>query len=393
MKSILFHIGSFRAGGAEKSLVSLLNLLPKDDYNIDVIVFNNSGIFSSHVPDNVTVRVAPYPYRFLSISPKNIREYLNYSLKYLLVKLIGLIYSKCNKKLSLHQALWKIWRKYIPVYDRKYDVAVSYLEGLTNYFVIDKVVADKKILWIHNEYNKLQYSPKFDSDYFSKADAVVTISDICKQDLIRNFPELQDKFHVLENISDSKVIQQKSQISINDETFNSSVGLKILSVGRLTSQKNYQLALKAAKILLNKQIDFNWFIIGEGNLRLELEKLAKDLSVDGVVHFIGIRENPYPYMKQADIIAMSSLFEGKSIVIDEAKILCKPIVSVNYPTVKDNIEDHVTGIITEMTPESLAKGIIKLYNDDDLRKELQNNLMTEVHRGDDQINHYLKLFE
>lgn len=392
MKSILFHIGSFQAGGAEKSLVSLLNLLPKDDYNIDVIVFNNSGIFSSHVPDNVTVRVAPYPYRFLSISPRNIREYLNYPLKYLLIKLLGLIYSKCNKELSLHQALWKIWRKYIPVYDRKYDVAVSYLEGLTNYFVIDKVVAEKKILWIHNEYNKLRYNVKFDFEYFSKADTVVTISDVCKRDLLKSFPELMTKFQILENISDSKAIQQKSQISINDEIFNSCKGLKILSVGRLTPQKNYQLALKAAKILLNKQIDFNWFIIGEGNLRHELEKLAKDLSVDGVVHFIGLKENPYPYMQQADIIAMSSLFEGKSIVIDEAKILCKPIVSVNYPTVNDNIENLETGIITDMTPESFAEGIFNLYKDSNLRLRLIENLRMLANNNIKEIVNYIKLF-
>lgn len=392
MKSILFHIGSFQAGGAEKSLVSLLNLLPKDDYNIDVIVFNNSGIFSSHVPDNVTVRVAPYPYSFLSISPRNIREYLNYPLKYLLIKLLGLIYSKCNKELSLHQALWKIWRKYIPVYDKKYDVAVSYLEGLTNYFVIDKVVAEKKILWIHNEYNKLRYNVKFDFEYFSKADTVVTISDVCKRDLLKSFPELMTKFQILENISDSKAIQQKSQISINDEIFNSCKGLKILSVGRLTPQKNYQLALKAAKILLNKQIDFNWFIIGEGNLRHELEKLAKDLSVDGVVHFIGLKENPYPYMQQADIIAMSSLFEGKSIVIDEAKILCKPIVSVNYPTVNDNIKNLETGIITDMTPESFAEGIFNLYKDSNLRLRLIENLRMLANNNIKEIVNYIKLF-
>lgn len=393
MKNILFHIGSFQAGGAEKSLVSLLNLLPKDDYNIDVLVFNNNGIFASDVPNNIVVKIAPFPYKFLSISLKNIKEYLKYPVKYLFIKLIGLLYSKFNKKLSLQQALWEIWRKHIPVYDKRYDIAVSYLEGITNYFIMDKVVAAKKILWIHNEYNKLKYSTKFDLEYFSKADTVVTISDICKQDLIKSFPSLITRFEVLENISDSRAIQQKSLVVINDVPFNECKGLKILSVGRLTPQKNYPLALRAAKILMNKGIDFNWFIIGEGNLRLELEKLAKELSVDGVVHFIGIKENPYPYMKNADIIAMSSSFEGKSIVIDEAKILCKPIVTVNYPSVRDNIEDYKTGIITDMTPESFAGGIINLYNDTDLRLRLVENLRTIGENNISEITNYIKLFK
>lgn len=393
MKSILFHIGSFQAGGAEKSLVSLLNLLPKDDYNIDVLVFNNKGIFVSDVPDNIVVRIAPFPYKFLSISLKNIQEYLKSPVKYLFIKLIGLLYSKFNKKLSQNQALWKIWRKYIPVYNKRYDIAVSYLEGITNYFVIDKVIAGKKILWVHNEYNKLQYNTKFDFEYFSKADTVVTISDICRQDLLKNFQSLTTKFKVLENISDSRSIQQKSQAAINDESFNRYKGLKILSVGRLTPQKNYQLALRAAKILMNKSVDFNWYIIGEGNLRSELEMLAKELSVDDVVHFIGIKENPYPYMKMADIIAMSSSFEGKSIVIDEAKILCKPIVTVNYPSVSDNIENYITGIITDMTPESFAEGILNLYNDSDLKFRLIENLRTTGKNNISEITNYIRLFK
>lgn len=393
MKNILFHIGSFQAGGAEKSLISLLNLLPKDEYNIDVLVFSNNGIFSCDVPDNVVVRIVPYPYKFLSISLKNIKVYFKYPIKYFFIKLIGILYSKFNKKLSLQQSLWKIWGKYIPEYDKKYDIAVSYLEGITNYFIMDKVAAQKKILWIHNEYNKLKYSTKFDLEYFSKADTVVTISDICKQDLLKSFPSLITKFEVLENISDSRAIQQKSQFAINDVSFNACKGLKILSVGRLTPQKNYPLALQAAKILMSKGIDFNWFIIGEGNLRLELEKLAKELSVDGVVHFIGIKENPYPYMKKADIIAMSSSFEGKSIVIDEAKILCKPIVTVNYPSVRDNIEDHKTGIITDMTPESFAEGIINLYNDTDLRLRLVENLRIIGKNNISEITNYIKLFK
>ena len=393
MKNILFHIGSFQPGGAEKSLVTLLNLLPKDDYDIDVLVFNNNGIFAADVPDNVLVRTAPFPYKFLSVSLKNIKDYLKHPVKYLFIKLIGLLYSKFSKELSQNQALWKIWRRYIPEYDKRYDIAVSYLEGITNYFVIDKVVAEKKILWVHNEYNKLQYSEKFDFKYFSKADAVVTISDICKQDLLKSFPKLISKFEVLENISDSRTIQQKSQASIDDAFFNTCSGLKIVSVGRLSPQKNYPLTLKTAKILTRKGVNFNWFVIGEGNSRSELEKLAKELSVDDVVHFIGIKENPYPYMKQSDIIAISSSFEGKSIVIDEAKILCKPIVTVNYPTVNDNIVNQKTGIVTDMTPESFAEGIFNLYNDSNLRLRLSENLRIMGKNNISEITNYVRLFK
>lgn len=392
MKKILFHIGSLQAGGAEKSLLTLLRLLPKDIYSIDVLVFNKSGLFLSDIPDYINVNVVPFPYRFLSISPRFIKTYLKFPLKYLFIKLLGFAYSIINKKFSVPQSLWQCWNRYIPLYDKQYDIAVSYLEGLTNYYVIDKIVAKKKILWIHNEYNKLKYNVKFDENYFRIADSIVTISDICKQDLIRNFPNLRNKFHVLENISDSALIEKKAAEPIIDDFFSSAQNMILLSVGRLSVQKNYPLALKTAQILMKKNVKFDWFIIGEGNLRHNLEIMAKNLSVDKIVHFLGLRENPYSYMKHADIIVMSSLFEGKSIVIDEAKILLKPIVSVNYPTVRDNITDHETGIITDMTPEALAAGILELYGDKDLQVKITNNLIVQKSNKDEIFN-YIKLFE
>lgn len=393
MKSILFHIGSFQLGGAEKSLVTLLNSLPKGIYDIDVLVSKKDGVFISDVPEDVNIIEAPFPYKCLSVPFKNVNWYFKFPIKYWLVKLIAFIYSKFCRKLSTNQSIWKFWRKYIPVFGRKYDIALSYIEGITNYFIIDKVNAARKILWMHTEYSKLNYDSDFDYCYFSKADAVVTISNLCKENLVGHFPDLKNKFHVIENLSNSRLIINKSHEIIQNVMFDKCHGAKLLSVGRLTKPKNFTLLLYTALELKRSHFDYSWIVIGEGEMRNELETLARKLDVNENVKFIGFRNNPYSYMALSDIIVMTSLFEGKSIVIDEAKILCKPIVSVNYPTVKDNIEDHVTGIITEMTPESLAKGIIKLYNDDDLRKELQNNLMTEVHRGDDQINHYLKLFE
>ena len=75
------------------------------------------------------------------------------------------------------------------------------------------------------------------------------------------------------------------------------------------------------------------------------------------MHFIGSRENPYPYIKNSDVIIQSSRFEGKSIVLDEAKILSKPIVATNYTTVRDQLKNE-EGVICEMTPLDLAEKIM-----------------------------------
>lgn len=108
---------------------------------------------------------------------------------------------------------------------------------------------------------------------------------------------------------------------------------------------------------------------------------------------MGLRSNPYKYMQQADIIVQSSSFEGKSIAIDEAKILCKPIVSTNYNTVQDLIQNNINGIITEMNPESLSNGIINIIIDKDLRYKLIDNLRKESNDNTKEIDRYIKLIE
>lgn len=390
-QNILLHIGGLGAGGAEKSLVSFLDTLPKERYNVDLMLLNNGGLFRNMIPGYINIIEPPFPYNCLGISPTNWRFYIKHNPKYLIKKIYSLFKLK-KGYLPTGQILWPLWSDEIKTNVKEYDVAMSYIEGLPNYYIIDKVKAKRKILWIHNEYTKLGYNKEIDKDYFEKADAVVTISDICKNDLVNNFPELKEKFHILENITNPILIKKMAEEDITDPLFeNRQKQLTLLSIGRLYPQKNYQLAIDAAKIIKDKGIYFKWYIIGEGVLRESLEKQINNLSLQDNIILLGLRSNPYPYIKQCDIIVQSSLFEGKSIAIDEAKILCKPIVATNYPTVYDVITDKKNGLISEMAPVALAEKIITLYNDKDLSKSLSNNLKEETIDNTAEIEKYIKL--
>lgn len=389
--NILLHIGGLGAGGAEKSLVSFLDTLPKERYNVDLMLLNNGGLFRNMIPGYINIIEPPFPYNCLGISPTNWRFYIKHNPKYLIKKIYSLFKLK-KGYLPTGQILWPLWSDEIKTNVKEYDVAMSYIEGLPNYYIIDKVKAKRKILWIHNEYTKLGYNKEIDKDYFEKADAVVTISDICKNDLVNNFPELKEKFHILENITNPILIKKMAEEDITDPLFeNRQKQLTLLSIGRLYPQKNYQLTIDAAKIIKDKGIYFKWYIIGEGVLRESLEKQINNLSLQDNIILLGLRSNPYPYIKQCDIIVQSSLFEGKSIAIDEAKILCKPIVATNYPTVYDVITDKKNGLISEMAPVALAEKIITLYNDKDLSKSLSNNLKEETIDNTAEIEKYIKL--
>lgn len=392
-KNILIHIGGLGAGGAEKSLVSFLNTLPTGQYNIDLMTLNKGGLFRNLIPKNINIIEPPFPYNCLGISPSDWRFYIKHP--WCLVKKIYSHFRlKRQANLPVGQVLWPIWGSSIKTCPKKYDVAMSYIEGLPNYYVIDKIEAERKILWIHNEYTKLGYNREFDKNYFEKADAVVTISELCRNDLISNFPDLKNKFQILENITNPVIVRKMAEEEIDDSLFNDGLKvLRLLSVGRLSAQKNYPLAIDAAKIIKDKGIAFKWFVIGDGSLRKSIENRIKDLSLQENIILLGLRSNPYPYIKQCDIIVQSSLFEGKSIAIDEAKILCKPIVSTNYPTVCDVISDNINGLISEMTPTSLAEKIIQLYNDIELRERLSNNLRENAIDNTSEIENYIKLIE
>ena len=390
-KNILIHIGGLGAGGAEKSLVSFLNTLPAEQYNVDLMTLNKGGLFRNLVPEYVNIIEPPFPYNCLGISPGNWRFYIKHPWCFF-KKIYSLFRLKKQTNLPVGQVLWPIWKNCIKQNQKKYDIAMSYIEGLPNYYVMDKVDAKKKILWIHNEYTKLGYNKEFDKEYFKKADAVVTISELCKNDLVDNFPDLKDKFHILENITNPTLIKKMAEEDINDPAFeNKKEVLKLLSIGRLYPQKNYPLAIDAAKIIKDKGIDFKWYIIGEGVLKEDIVKQINTLSLQDNITLLGLRSNPYPYIKQCDIIVQSSLFEGKSIAIDEAKILCKPIVATNYPTVYDVISDNKNGLIAEMTPAALSKKIITLYNDKELRENLCSNLKEEAIDNTSEIENYIKL--
>ena len=148
----------------------------------------------------------------------------------------------------------------------------------------------------------------------------------------------------------------------------------LVSVGRLSYEKGFDIAVKACKILKDNGMKIKWVLVGEGTERSLLEKLINENQLKDEFLLIGASYNPYKYLSKADIYVQPSRFEGKSIAMDEAKILNKPIVATNFSTVKDQITDKVDGVITEMNSEDLARGIMKLLFDSNLKISIENNL-------------------
>lgn len=387
MKRILFVMSTLYNGGAERSLINLLQALPEDRYEIDLLLFKKEGNFLSLVPTYVNLLEVPK-------SLQRLYGPLKISGLYLIPKLVGnaiarIVESNFDRQ---HALRWKYcYEKCIDSLPQSYDVAIGYITGDITYYVVDKVNAKKKIAWVHNDYRTADYPVEFDRRYFQKVDEIVSVSQTCVDVLKELFPEMNNKLNLLENIVSSKVIREQALAFVPSE-YNKNE-LNFLSIGRLHEQKGFDLAIEAASILKNRGLEFKWFIIGSGPQETLLRNLIKEKGLEKNMILLGLRENPYPYIYNCDLVVQPSRYEGKSVVIDEAKILCKPIIVTDYPTAKDQIKNLYEGYIAGLNPSSLAEGILKVSADKDLQQKLIVYLQEQEYGNEASISKYVELFE
>jgi glycosyltransferase involved in cell wall biosynthesis len=192
-----------------------------------------------------------------------------------------------------------------------------------------------------------------------------------------NFPEIQSKIKVVHNIVSAKTVQQLAVENINDTQFQSN-DFTIVTVARLSQEKGIDIAIEACKILVQNNSNIKWYVIGEGNERGQLEQFIQQNQLQNHFFLLGLRSNPYSYVKQATVYVQPSRYEGKSIAIDEAKILAKPIVVTNFTTAKDQIHHAINGIISGNDATQLAKDILLVLNNKNLQTNLSLHLTNEI---------------
>jgi len=375
-KQLLFVLPSLEAGGGEKSLVTLLNCIDYEQYDVDLVLFASKGIFLKQLPKTVKLLHLNEDYKTYTSSLSNaILSFLKQGKLSLLFSRLAYTFKSnyIKNKGKAEQYSWKNLKQSICVCRKEYDVAIGFLEKSSLYFVVDCVKANRKIGFIHNDYVKLDLDAAFDLPYFEKLDAIATVSEQCVTVLKEVFPTQKDKVHLQYNIVSATLIHQMAEETVLIATTKPS----LLSIGRLHPQKGFDIAIEAALQLKQQGLDFIWYIIGEGAERNSLEQAIALHKLEHHVVLLGIMENPYPYIKQTTVFVQPSRYEGKSIALDEAKLLQKPIVVTNFTTAKDQINHLKNGIICELNPTSLAKALADLLQDEIMQKEFSTQLSKE----------------
>jgi len=387
MKKVLFAIHSLGFGGAERSLVNLLNELPPDKYRVDLLLFHQKEGFGAQLPEWVNVLETPESIHLLYGN-------LGSKWKYPLARLAGTAISRFARKNKKAQKAfrWKyFYRPRIEKLSGHYDVAVAYVGGEILYYIRDCVSADRKLCWIHNDYRTALYSKRDDIPYFEDMDAIASVSEQCVNVLREEFPEYSGKLHCIENITSSAVVRGLSGAYMPEEYGDDAAN--ILSIGRLWAQKGFDLAVEAAAILKKQGRKFRWFVIGIGSLEEDLRRQIAGHGLEKEFILLGSRSNPYPYIRHCALLVQPSRWEGKSVVLDEAKILAAPIVATAYPTVADQIADGKEGLICEMTPEGIARAVARMLDDAELRQSVKRYLSEHEYGNQREAEKYTRLID
>ncbi|MEN1937241.1 glycosyltransferase [Paenibacillus sp. 102] len=394
-KNILFIMNNLNCGGAEKALISLLEVIDYSKYKVDLFLFKHEGIFINKLPKEVTVLPESIKYKYFDMPIKrSLTDLMKIGdFKTIFSRgVLGYLAKTETNGAIIEQKIWKYMSNSIDEIDKEYDVAIGFQEKNPIYFCVDKVKAKKKIGWIHTDYNKLGIDFSKEKFYFGKLDHIVTVSEELVNILKENFPEYGEKIGCIHNIVSARMIRKMSLEKVDFKEENDK-SISLISVGRLAKEKGLDISLEAFNILVKKGYDLTWYLIGEGNVREELERIIKEEKLEKRVKLLGIKENPYPYIKQADIYIQTSRYEGKSISIDEAKILAKPILITNFETANNHIRNNINGVIAEMNPMSVANHLELLIKEEKLRSEFIDNLKKEELGTEDKVDHLYNLID
>ncbi len=340
MKKIAFFTTTFVAGGLEKSLLELIDLLDPNQYEITVFLPNNCGAWTHLLQEKANVVVLEHEsIKFL------IKKYLKdfdliRLLKAVIFRTIAAILSRHNNPKEA-----KYYVKSMTAYPEQFDITIVYqiLYEQAIASCLFRINSSKKVLWVHQDVNEM--NPDI-YDWYADFDKVFCVSKSLKTQIQTMFPKLSFKTDVFYNITNpDKIKKMADEHPLELSTCKEQVVL--VTVGRLSKIKGQDKIPQIARLLLDKGYNFVWYLIGEGYLETELkEKIEQHNLADNVV-LCGRKDNPYPYIKNCDIYVQTSRTEGWCLTVSEAKILNKPIVTTDAGVISEQIENGVNGIITK----------------------------------------------
>lgn len=377
MKKVLFVINTMGRAGAETALLGLLRKLDPARCDVSLYVLLGQGELVERLPPDV--RLLNPRFSGESVLSGRGRAALAGSVlaaffrnggfwRKLRYTLGGLPAMLRRGRFQPDKLLWRAVAEGGLRFEEEYDLAVAWIEGGSAYYVADWARARKKAAFIHIDYEKAGYTRELDRDCWSRFDRVFAVSPDVAEKFTAVYPEYRDRTAVFPNIVDQEEIRRRAG---EPGGFTDGYdGPRILTVGRLTYQKGYDVAIEAMRRLKDAGYRARWYALGDGDQRKSLERQIAALGLREDFILLGAVDNPYPYFAQADLYVHAARFEGQSISVWEALTLGRPVVVSDCCGGREQVEDGRCGVSCALTPEAVADAAAALLDDAPRRAEL-----------------------
>lgn len=367
MKRILIVNNNMHIGGVQKALVSLLWNLPAD-FEVTLLLFSATGECLKQIPPHVRVIPVRSAYRYLGISGAQTRgvwDKLRRSFYAALTRLFG-------RRLAV--GLMGLGQKKL----KGYDIAISYLHnagnklfyGGCNDFVIKHVSAEKKITFLHCDYLLCGANTPQNRKMYEKFDAIAACSGGCGESFLQANPNLREKVLVVPNchrFDEIRRLAEEAPVKLPQDRVN------VVTVARLGKEKGVERALEAIAKLPNKE-KLHYYIIGDGVQMPLIRSIIEREGLSQQVTLCGMLENPYGYLRAADLLLIPSYSEAAPLVIGEAGCLETPILSTETSSAREMVEKTGFGWVCENTEEAMTAGLQTLLENPDRLQSVKKTL-------------------
>ncbi len=390
-KHIFIAIQYLEIGGAERSLIGLLNAIDYTRYEVDLFVYDHRGEFMSLIPKDVNLLPEEKAYAAINRPIKEIvlnghwgvaaaRIWAKYQ------------YARYQKRVqpkegsAIFQYVADCVTPVLPSLKKygKYDIAISFLTP--HNIVRDKVDAIQKYAWVHTDYSTISVNVSKELPVWNSFDRILAVSEGVKKTFIQTFPTLADMVEVMENILSSAFVREQAAMEdVSSEMPTIPGEWKFCSVGRFTLAKNFDNVPFICRSLVEKGLKFKWYIIGYGGDETLIQENIRRTGMEEVCILLGKKANPYPYIAACDIYIQPSRFEGKAVTVREAQILGKPVIITRFATSSAQLTENVDGIIVPMDNEEAANGIWAFCQDTPLQEQIKSYLSSHDYGNEKEI--------
>ncbi len=343
-RKVVFVIPTLSEGGAQRVMIQILHCIDRSRFELHLALFQKVGVFLNDVPPDVTLHpLVPGKYYFI------FRWLLYFK------------YKKYVSRLNPDVVMSFMW----------YPNFIVLLEKCFGQHKHRVIVSERTTLAFTYEGRIVQWIRKQIIRYlYPKAEMVLALTHQMQQELLIASLMQSDKVRVIHNPIDIQALKKLSEESVKFGELDSSLPF-IISVGRLTIEKGYHYLINAFSQVVGLHPSY-LIILGEGPERSDLERLIRQLGLQGKVYIPGFEKNPYKYLARSTLFVLSSIYEGFPNVLIEAMALSLPCIATRCPTGPEEIiTDGENGLLVLPTDEkALAGAIMRLLNDPALRKQI-----------------------